>query len=47
MCILLHMRGEFPQDLTPVMFAEDRIKSMPRNKVILNTLYKRKSRIIS
>ena len=34
--------GEFPQDLTPVMFAEDRIKSMPRNKVILNTLYKSK-----
>ena len=34
--------GEFPQDLTPVMFAEDRIKSMPRNKVILNALYKSK-----
>ena len=34
--------GEFPQDLTPVMFAENRIKSMPRNKVILNTLYKSK-----
>lgn len=34
--------GEFPQDLTPVMFAERRIKSMPRNKVILNTLYKSK-----
>ena len=34
--------GEFPQDLTPVMFAENRIKSMPRNRVMLNTLYKSK-----
>jgi len=34
--------GEFPQDLTPVMFADNRIKSMPRNKMILNTLYKSK-----
>ena len=34
--------GEFPQDLTPEMFADNRIKSMPRNRVILNTLYKSK-----
>ena len=32
--------GEFPRDLTPVMFAERRMKSMPGNKAILNTLYK-------
>lgn len=25
--------GEFPQDLTPEMFADNRIKSMPRNRV--------------
>ena len=40
--IEIYNPGEFPQDLTPVMFAEKRIKSMPRNRVILNTLYKSK-----
>lgn len=40
--IEIYNPGEFPQDLTPVMFAENRIKSMPRNKIILNTLYKSK-----
>ena len=34
--------GEFPLNLTPIMFANNRMKSMPRNKVILNTLYKSK-----
>ena len=34
--------GEFPAGLSPEMFARERIKSMPRNKVILNTLYKSK-----
>lgn len=34
--------GEFPVNLTPEMFVANRIKSMPRNKVILNTLYKSK-----
>ncbi len=34
--------GEFPAGLSPEMFAARRIKSMPRNKVILNTLYKSK-----
>ncbi len=34
--------GEFPENYTPEMFAKNRIKSMPRNKVILNTLYKSK-----
>ena len=34
--------GEFPQGLSPEMFARQRIRSMPRNKVILNTLFKSK-----
>lgn len=34
--------GEFPPNLTPEMFVAQRVKSMPRNKVILNTLYKSK-----
>ena len=34
--------GEFPAGLSPEMFARQRIRSMPRNKVILNTLYKSK-----
>ncbi len=40
--IEIYNPGEFPQDLTPVMFADNRIKSMPRNRTILNTLYKSK-----
>lgn len=34
--------GEFPSGLSPEMFARQKIKSMPRNKIILNTLYKSK-----
>ena len=34
--------GTFPSGLSPEMFARQRIRSMPRNKVILNTLYKSK-----
>ena len=34
--------GEFPANLSPEMFATDHIKSMPRNRIILNTLYKSK-----
>lgn len=34
--------GDFPSGLSPEMFAQQRIKSMPRNKVILNTLFKSK-----
>lgn len=34
--------GEFPAGLSPEMFARQRIRSMPRNKVILNTLFKSK-----
>ena len=34
--------GEFPQGLSPEMFARKRIRSMPRNRVILNTLFKSK-----
>lgn len=34
--------GAFPDGLTPEMFARQRIRSMPRNKVILTTLYKSK-----
>lgn len=34
--------GDFPSGLSPEMFAQQRIKSMPRNKIILNTLYKSK-----
>ena len=40
--IEIYNPGEFPDGLTPEMFANQRIKSMPRNKVILNTLYKSK-----
>ena len=34
--------GTFPIGFSPEMFARQRIRSMPRNKVILNTLYKSK-----
>ena len=34
--------GEFPAGFSPEMFARQRIRSMPRNKVILSTLYKSK-----
>ncbi len=34
--------GTFPPGLSPEMFARQRIRSMPRNKVILSTLYKSK-----
>lgn len=34
--------GTFPSGFSPEMFARQRIRSMPRNKVILNTLYKSK-----
>ena len=34
--------GTFPAGLSPEMFARQQIRSMPRNKVILNTLYKSK-----
>ncbi len=34
--------GEFPQNLSPEMFVAEHIKSMPRNRVILDTLYKSK-----
>ncbi|MDO4961354.1 MAG: putative DNA binding domain-containing protein [Eubacteriales bacterium] len=34
--------GEFPVNLTPEMFVSERVKSMPRNRVILNTLFKSK-----
>ena len=40
--IEIYNPGEFPLNLTPPMFANNRMKSMPRNKVILNTLYKSK-----
>ncbi len=34
--------GEFPSNFTPESFVEQKMKSMPRNKMILNTLYKSK-----
>lgn len=34
--------GEFPHGLSPEMFARQRIRSMPRNRIILNTLFKSK-----
>ena len=40
--IEIYNPGEFPEGLSPEMFARQRIRSMPRNKVILNTLYKSK-----
>lgn len=40
--IEIYNPGEFPDGLSPEMFARQRIRSMPRNKVILNTLYKSK-----
>lgn len=40
--IEIYNPGEFPANLTPEQFAADHIKSMPRNRVILNTLYKSK-----
>ena len=38
--IEIYNPGEFPVDLNPEMFVHEKRKSMPRNKVILNTLYK-------
>lgn len=40
--IEIYNPGEFPENLSPEMFAKNHIKSMPRNRVILNTLYKSK-----
>ena len=40
--IEIYNPGEFPENYTPEMFAKQRIKSMPRNKVILTPLYKSK-----
>ena len=40
--IEIYNPGEFPQNLTPEIFVEQNRKSEPRNKVILNTLYKSK-----
>ncbi len=40
--IEIYNPGEFPQNMTPEMFALKNRKSQPRNKVILNTLYKSK-----
>ncbi len=40
--IEIYNPGEFPQNLSPEAFAREKIKSMPRNKVILNTLFKSK-----
>ena len=40
--IEIYNPGEFPTGLSPEMFAKQQIKSMPRNKVILSTLYKSK-----
>lgn len=40
--IEIYNPGEFPENLTPEMFVSKHIKSMPRNKVILNVLYKSK-----
>ena len=34
--------GEFPGNFTPESFVQQKMKSMPRNKMILNTLYKSK-----
>ena len=38
--IEIYNPGEFPINLKPEMFVESKRKSYPRNKVILNTLYK-------
>lgn len=38
--IEIYNPGEFPPNLKPEMFVESKRKSHPRNKVILNTLYK-------
>ena len=40
--IEIYNPGEFPYGLSPEMFVKQRIRSMPRNKVILNILYKSK-----
>lgn len=40
--IEIYNPGEFPVNFSPEMFAAEHIKSMPRNRVILNTLYKSK-----
>ena len=38
--IEIYNPGEFPVNLSPDMFVKSKRKSQPRNKVILNTLYK-------
>ena len=40
--IEIYNPGEFPQNLTPEIFVEENRKSEPRNKIILNSLYKSK-----
>lgn len=40
--IEIYNPGEFPLNMTPEMFVDRNFKSHPRNKVILNTLYKSK-----
>ncbi len=40
--IEIYNAGEFPMNPKPEMFVESKRKSHPRNKVILNVLYKRK-----
>ena len=40
--IEIYNPGEFPLNMTPSMFVTGHRKSQPRNKVILNTLYKSK-----
>ena len=40
--IEIYNPGEFPLNMTPSMFVTGHKKSQPRNKVILNTLYKSK-----
>lgn len=40
--IEIYNPGEFPLNMTPEMFVNKNYKSHPRNKVILNTLYKSK-----
>ncbi len=40
--IEIYNPGEFPVNMTPSMFVTGHKKSQPRNKVILNTLYKSK-----
>ena len=40
--IEIYNPGEFPENFTPETFVKQKMKSMPRNKMILNTLYKSK-----